>query len=79
MRQPMVVRETGICSLITQTAPIIFTTPRYPLLIDSEFRAPYRFAAWIVQIGLKRKACTQEGRGLTSSGAGIRLCESSKG
>ena len=39
MRQPMVVREPGICSLITQTAPIIFTAPRYPLLIDSEFRS----------------------------------------
>ena len=43
MPQPMVVRELGICPLITQTAPIIFTASRYPLLINSDFRAPYRF------------------------------------
>ncbi len=43
MREPMVVREPGICSLITQTTLIIFTPPRYSLLIKSEFRAPYRF------------------------------------
>jgi hypothetical protein len=44
MPQPMVVRESSICSLITQTAPIIFTALRNPLLIDREFRAPYRLS-----------------------------------
>jgi hypothetical protein len=65
--------------LITQTAPIFFTAPRYPVLIDSEFRTPSWFAAWIVRIGLKRKVCTQDWRGAHILWSGLRLCESSKG
>ena len=61
MRQPMVVLEPGLCSLIIQTAPIIFTAPRYPLLIDSDSGAPYRFAAWLA-IAERKKALAM-GRG----------------
>jgi hypothetical protein len=73
MPQPMVVREPSICSLITQTAPIIFTAPRYPLLIDSEFRALIGFA-W----GAKRnaKGPRKGNEGLMVYGVGFPLCVS---
>ena len=44
MREPMVVREPGICPLITQTAPIIFTPPRY------EIDAPYLTKANLMKL-----------------------------
>jgi hypothetical protein len=71
----MAMREPGLCYLVIQTAPIIFTTPRYPLLINSEFRAPYRFERGWPKPNAKGPRKGDEGL-MGVYGVGMPLCVS---